>query len=458
MVGNEPKLVPENHLGDVKISLVDIVRNMNMKTKHEIKLKDSSNRGFIYVYSEQSSLNKDYINLDLDFKNLNKSNSYDFFFDLFSSKFSKFSPVLRIGKQIEDGSYITVYTSDIIITNKLKIKIKYQTLCGCDNMRKLKFSILDLQTDGDYVEQYYLFSSYSELNQGQELNFSNNNSTLIINKLNLQTVHNYLDYLNNGVQINLIVSVDFTASNKFPTYPDSLHYINPNPNVLNQYQKCISTVSPILIQWDTDKIIPVYGFGAKYPNSNTTNHCFPMFTGDGVYELQGILQSYTYHLSNNILNFSGPTNFAPTLKMLNLKAKECKDTDYFILLIMTDGQICDMDDTISEIVKSSYLPISIVIVGVGDADFENMDILDSDENKLKCPKTKKVQLRDNVQFVPYLEYMNDFEKLKREVLLELPDQIEQYYSYKKLNPTDIRGKSVINSYGSINIPEYNQDF
>jgi len=54
-----------------------------------------------------------------------------------------------------------------------------------------------------------------------------------------------------------------------------------------------------------------------------------------------------------MIRFSGPTNFAPTLRMLNETAVRSKDTDYFILLVITDGQICDMNDTITEIVKSS---------------------------------------------------------------------------------------------------------
>ena len=42
---------------------------------------------------------------------------------------------------------------------------------------------------------------------------------------------------------------------------------------------------------------------------------------------------------------------------------------YQILLIITDGIINDMAKTIDEIVRGSELPLSIVIVGVGEADF-----------------------------------------------------------------------------------------
>ena len=37
-----------------------------------------------------------------------------------------------------------------------------------------------------------------------------------------------------------------------------------------------------------------------------------------------------------------------------------------------DGEITDMDDTVDRIVAASKLPLSIVIVGVGGADFKSM--------------------------------------------------------------------------------------
>jgi len=40
-----------------------------------------------------------------------------------------------------------------------------------------------------------------------------------------------------------------------------------------------------------------------------------------------------------------------------------------VLLILTDGVIHDMDDTISAIVDGSKLPLSIIIVGIGTEDF-----------------------------------------------------------------------------------------
>ena len=52
-----------------------------------------------------------------------------------------------------------------------------------------------------------------------------------------------------------------------------------------------------------------------------------------------------------------------------------------MLLVLTDGEITDMDLTKRAIIESSSLPMSIIIVGVGGDSFEKMVELDADEKK-----------------------------------------------------------------------------
>ncbi len=75
-------------------------------------------------------------------------------------------------------------------------------------------------------------------------------------------------------------------------------------------------------------------------------------------------------------------------------------SEYFILLLLTDGIITDMDATRSAIVAASTLPLSIIIVGIGQADFEAMNILDGDGARLTDSRGVPAQ-RDIVQFVPF---------------------------------------------------------
>ena len=47
--------------------------------------------------------------------------------------------------------------------------------------------------------------------------------------------------------------------------------------------------------------------------------------------------------------------------------------------ISPDGIITDMDQTIEAIVQAADEAMSIVIIGVGNADFSNMEVLDGDD-------------------------------------------------------------------------------
>lgn len=67
----------------------------------------------------------------------------------------------------------------------------------------------------------------------------------------------------------------------------------------------------------------------------------------------------------------GPTNFAPMIKHVAQFAAQAGPNSYFVLLILTDGAITDMANTTSAIVEASFLPLSIIIVGVGGADFSS---------------------------------------------------------------------------------------
>jgi hypothetical protein len=59
---------------------------------------------------------------------------------------------------------------------------------------------------------------------------------------------------------------------------------------------------------------------------------------------------------------------------------------YYILLILTDGEIHDIDETVLAIgeISEKNLPMSIIIIGVGDEDFANMVRLDGDDVAIKA--------------------------------------------------------------------------
>ena len=54
------------------------------------------------------------------------------------------------------------------------------------------------------------------------------------------------------------------------------------------------------------------------------------------------------------------------------------------LCLWPSGVINDVESTIESIISASELPLSILIVGVGNADFSTMEVLDGDKKRLSC--------------------------------------------------------------------------
>ncbi|XP_012867862.1 PREDICTED: LOW QUALITY PROTEIN: copine-3 [Dipodomys ordii] len=144
----------------------------------------------------------------------------------------------------------------------------------------------------------------------------------------------------------------------------------------------------------SDKMFPAFGFGAQIPPQWQVSHEFPI-------------------------------NFNPANPYV---------MQYFVLLIITDGVITDLDETRQAIVNAAKLPMSIIIVGVGGADFSAMEFLDGDGGSLRSP-SGEVAIRDIVQFVPFRQFQNaPKEALAQCVLAEIPQQVVGYFNTYKLLP------------------------
>ena len=67
-----------------------------------------------------------------------------------------------------------------------------------------------------------------------------------------------------GLDINTMICIDFSMSNGDPAQEGSLH--SRNPTIANNYQQVMQTVMPTLFYYDFDRMIPMFGFGAKFPS------------------------------------------------------------------------------------------------------------------------------------------------------------------------------------------------
>ncbi|KAM6973457.1 copine-8-like [Aplochiton taeniatus] len=373
--------------------------------------------------------------------------------------FGKSDPFLVFYRSNEDGSFTICHKTEVV-KNTLDpvwqaFKIPVRALCNGDYDRSIKVEVYDWDRDGghDFIGEFS--TSYREMSRGQSqfhvyevLNPKKkekkkkkylNSGTVTLLSCLVDTELSFLDYIKGGTQINFTVAIDFTASNGNPSQPTSLHYMSPYQ--LNAYAMALRAVGEIIQDYDSDKMFPALGFGAKLPPDGRVSHEFalngnplnPYCSG-----IEGVMEAYYQSLKS--VRLYGPTHFSPVINHVARYASAVTDgSQYFILLIISDGVITDMAQTKESIVNASSLPMSIIIVGVGPAEFDEMIELDGDEERISSQG--RFAERDIVQFVPFRDYVDrrgnhilSMARLAKEVLAEIPDQFLSYMRTRGIKP------------------------
>jgi len=190
----------------------------------------------------------------------------------------------------------------------------------------------------------------------------------------------------------------------------------------NQYEGALRGVGSVLEPYDSDRSFPVFGFGGDY-NNQGTSHCFPINGNPASPEIVGIDNIVAmYQSSLPSIALSGPTYFAPLLQQFLSYVRSLGNSPvYNIMFILTDGAIFDMPRTKDLLVELSALPVSVIIIGVGSANFSAMEELDGDGGVLRGNNGQPCE-RDIVQFVEFKQAQAQG-NLSEQVLKEVPKQL-----------------------------------
>ena len=438
------RLSDHDFLGRVETTLGSIVSASN--GQFASMLKDGpSKKSKIFIIAEELEINKEVIQMQFSGEKLDKK---DFF--------GKSDPYYVISKGSSSGKWVVVHKSEVI-KNTLNpswkpINISVRNLCNNKKERALKIDVYDWNSNGspDMIGTYKTDLNKLTVSAAEKENLPlvnekktskksyKNSGVLLIKSFNVTQEYSFLDYIQHGTSMNFSVAVDFTASNGNPRDPRSLHYMQPG-YVDNQYTTAIRSVGSIIEDYDTDKMFPALGFGAKVPPNYQVSHEFflnlhpenPYCSG-----VDGLLAAYNTSLQS--VQLYGPTNFAPVIQHTMKFAQAFQDgKQYFTLLIITDGIITDMEQTKWAIINASIYPMSIIIVGVGNEDFSSMEELDSDDGLLR--HGGKVASRDIVQFVELRKFISkdglwDKELLAKDVLAEVPGQVVGWMKMRNIKP------------------------
>uniref|UniRef100_A0A8C7VXF4 Copine Vb n=1 Tax=Oncorhynchus mykiss TaxID=8022 RepID=A0A8C7VXF4_ONCMY len=402
-----PDLSKHDFLGQVFCTLGEIVGSPASRLEKPLGGIAGKKCGTIILSAEELGNCRDSATMQFCANKLDKK---DFF--------GKSDPFMVFYRSNEDGTFTICHKTEVV-KNTLNpvwqsFTIPVRALCNGDFDRTIKIEVYDWDRDGshDFIGEFT--TSYRELARGQ--------SQFNVYEVTL-----------------LSFSVESECN---PSQSTSLHYMNPYQ--MNAYAMALKAVGEIIQDYDSDKMFPALGFGAKLPPDGRVSHEFPL---NGNIEnpycngIDGILEAY--HESLKTVQLYGPTNFAPVVNHVASYAAAVQDgSQYFVLLIITDGVISDMAQTKEAIVNGAKLPMSIIIVGVGQAEFDAMVELDGDD--IRISSRGKLAERDIVQFVPFRDYMDrtgnhvlSMARLAKDVLAEIPDQLISYMKSRgvKPNPT-----------------------
>ncbi|ELR53296.1 Copine-1 [Bos mutus] len=428
-----PELGDDDFLGGAECSLGQIVSSRVLTLPLMLKPGKPAGRGTITVSAQELKDNR-VVTMEVEARNLDKKD--------FLGKSDPFLEFFRQG----DGKWHLAYRSEVIKNNLnptwKRFSVPLQHFCGGDASTPIQVRCSDYDSDGSHDLIGTFHTSLAQLQAApaefecihpekqQKKKSYKNSGTICVKMCQVETEHSFLDYVMGGCQINFTVGVDFTGSNGDPSSPDSLHYLSPTG--VNEYLTALWSVGSVVQDYDSDKLFPAFGFGAQVPPDWQVSHEFALnFNPSNPFcaGIQGIVDAYRQALPQ--VRLYGPTNFAPIINHVARFAAQAANqrnaSQYFVLLLLTDGAVTDVEATREAVVRASYLPMSVIIVGVGCADFEAMEQLDADGGPLHT-RSGEAAARDIVQFVPFRRFQNaPREALAQTVLAEVPTQLVSYF-------------------------------
>lgn len=226
------------------------------------------------------------------------------------------SAFLVIQRANDNGTFSPVYKSNVVASNDDPIwkpfAIKEVNLCNGDPNRPLKIEVMSHKSSGSmctvrgYIPFVGLFFCPVLFTRNHNDSFCflpiahtvlgttavftaaelsrcsfpykmaippmTGSSVLTIQNFSVTEPPTFMDFLAGGGTLGLCVAIDFTQSNGDPKSPQSLHFKSPTGE--NDYTRAIRSVGNILQCYDTDKLIPAFGFGGRL--GGQVSHAFPL--------------------------------------------------------------------------------------------------------------------------------------------------------------------------------------
>ena len=252
------------------------------------------------------------------------------------------------------------------------------------------------------------------------------------------------EYLKAGVKLSCFMSMDFSYG------------INGQNllNSYNNYKKIINSIMNKISNYTKNEYF-MYGYGANLKNKYLSNSLYKLIFNLNLEEDKSIHCENFNQKFDNCLNYIVPEKkvlLSLMIKKITKDIFQFYDEKFYNVLFIFARELTedkDRQNTIDAFIESGYLPLTIIIIGEGKNNFENMKGLFS--RKIKQSSKGMTKNRDNIIFISYSDdFKENPELLSEWCLREISKQMLQFYKLSKCPPNYIKNNSVGNIRNSIN--------
>lgn len=357
----------------------------------------------------------------------------------------------------DDQSWDVIWKSEAVKRNTSptfkEARLPLQLLCNGDEDNPLKITIWDYDKEyrlNDYMG--FVESTISELTtmakdgipvflvtkekkrlfgfRGTKLKTM---GLLKILKAKKSTIPSMLQFMKGGCSLDLMIGIDCSVANGEKGSDRNLHYATTQ--WLNDYQAGIQKLGAITENFARGKNSSMWSFGAKVDGK--VNHLHLM--GDGLVTSKELLGSYDKSITNSpSFELGEMARLKPLIEAATFRTiKACKKRQcYTLLTVFTAGDIVDLQETVDLVCRAAEdAPLSLVIVGVGNRDFSDIEKLCGQDFKTRLRDSRGIPIaREIVNFVSFKHFGGNANAVITEALKGIPEQFVTYFVTNGIKP------------------------
>ena len=341
--------------------------------------------------------------------------------------------IVSLGNQYEPINKL-VYESEIM-NNNPKMVFKQMTIpinelsqddALEDNM--IEISFIDMNHSDELVKFNGSIAQLFESDIDLDLK-GNKKAKIICKKKNFFSL---LDYLESDMHLNTTLAIDFSETSGTNTH----HLVKGEIT----FEILMDNFLNLLVPYNDDEYFYIYGYGFQFKDkSKEVGNMFPITQESDrpSVAMKNIKSTYSKFLENITFN-KEKTNLDLIIKQYNEKIKEDIDDydikEYNILLLFANNDIINENEFYNEIILSSTLPISVVIIGLGKGPFTKLENAENNFMNLTDNNGNKAK-RKNIKFISFNSLGKNYQRTVRNSLIDIPGQMIEFLTLKNINPT-----------------------